>query len=724
MKKKKLQSARTKQTKKIVLAESRARTYTRSELKLLGWDTKHPAKGGNVLEEQEAKHFDDRFNKLLGNDRPDFLIYDSNLPRWVIECKNEKRKLSDAIRDAQFYAEQLSKRYYDVRLASAVAGNETTGVYVRNLYRSSSGKWEEVKGNNYPLTQLLERQQLNQVLANKAPSIDLDIPTESEFYAIAERVNEIFHAAKVNKSDRAVYLGSIVLSIREGNIDTTPSLILRQINANVESALDACGKSDLKAIFTLRGNSTKLKQKLPLIFHHLDRLNIRALMNTGSDVLGKFFEAFLRYGNDAKELGIVFTPRHIVSFMCDLVDISPSDVVYDPACGTGGFLVTAFSRMREQIGNKSRLLRKIKLEQIIGCDSDDSGKIPALAVVNMIFRGDGKSNVYNTDCFTFDRFELPFATKLLLNPPYAQEDEPETDFIDHGLAALKPGGLFCAIIPYAILCETNGRGWRKELLRNHHVLAVVTTPPDLFYPTNINNCILLCRAHIPHKGKTWFARITNDGFKIWRKKRIERSGSQLPKALIQFRARLVDNKKATEAEFSAYRVLHPDDSLTELVPEAYIESPPITQQQVTEDIKQLLRDFGAFCLRHEPRLRIQMNAKRQAESMITKDKTYKPRKGKLTIDQICEINYGLHEINKKAGLKEGNTLIVSSQGVENGCYGFRDYPAKYEPLFLTVPRTGSIGMAFVQEFPCSVDDNCLVLTLKAGQKLLVEEMYW
>ena len=67
-----------KPIKKIKYAESRARAYTKNELKLLNWDTRHPAKGGHVLEEQEAKHFDERFDELLGNKRPDFFVYYEN----------------------------------------------------------------------------------------------------------------------------------------------------------------------------------------------------------------------------------------------------------------------------------------------------------------------------------------------------------------------------------------------------------------------------------------------------------------------------------------------------------------------------------------------------------------------------------------------------------------------------------------------------------------------
>ena len=118
-------------------------------------------------------------------------------------------------------------------------------------------------------------------------------------------------------------------------------------------------------------------------------------MNSEADILGKFFETFLRYGNDAKELGIVFTPRHIIKFMIDLIDVNPNDTVYDPTCGTGGFLVSAFMKMKNMVGNNVGALKKIKSEKILGVDSEESGKIPALAIVNMIFRGDGKSSIYN-----------------------------------------------------------------------------------------------------------------------------------------------------------------------------------------------------------------------------------------------------------------------------------------------------------------------------------------
>ena len=89
------------------------------------------------------------------------------------------------------------------------------GVTVRNYYRDANGNWTEIQGNSYPLTQLLILDQLNQVLLIKKPTIDLQIPTEAEFYEVAEEINKIMHEAKVNKSDRAVYLALLFLQCKK-----------------------------------------------------------------------------------------------------------------------------------------------------------------------------------------------------------------------------------------------------------------------------------------------------------------------------------------------------------------------------------------------------------------------------------------------------------------------------------------------------------------------------
>jgi hypothetical protein len=109
-------------------------------------------------------------------------------------------------------------------------------------------------------------------------------------------------------------------------------------------------------------------------------------------------------------------------------------------------------------------------------------------------------------------------------------------------------------------------------------------------------------------------------------------------------------------------------------------------------------------------------------NLCAKHNNYK--RGKTTIGRLFHIAYGQHELHSKAKLKPGNNLVISSQGEDNGCYGFYDTPVEYATYVISIPATGSIGMAFVQEHPCSIDDNCLVLSVKDGVHVSVEEMYF
>lgn len=93
-----------------------------------------------------------------------------------------------------------------------------------------------------------------------------------------------------------------------------------------------------------------------------------------------------------------------------------------------------------------------------------------------------------------------------------------------------------------------------------------------------------------------------------------------------------------------------------------------------------------------------------------------------TINQLFEINYGQKEYHSKENLDPGDTLLISSQGVDNGCYGFFDILPKYRPPIITIPSTGSIGEASVQTSNSCVNDDCLVLEPK--KKLPVDYLFY
>jgi hypothetical protein len=82
------------------------------------------------------------------------------------------------------------------------------------------------------------------------------------------------------------------------------------------------------------------------------------------------------------------------------------------------------------------------------------------------------------------------------------------------------------------------------------------------------------------------------------------------------------------------------------------------------------------------------------------------------LDDIFILSYGQKEYESKDGLKKGKTILISSKGEDKGCYGFFDIKPFYKAPFITVPRTGTIGQAFVQELDCCANSDCIILTLK------------
>ena len=94
-----------------------------------------------------------------------------------------------------------------------------------------------------------------------------------------------------------------------------------------------------------------------------------------------------------------------------------------------------------------------------------------------------------------------------------------------------------------------------------------------------------------------------------------------------------------------------------------------------------------------------------------------------TIGKLFDIEYGQQEYENKSFLEgnEGDIPLISSKGDDNGVYGFFDTKINYKIPFITVPRVGTIGQAFVQENNCSVDNNCMVLLPK--EKIDIKKMY-
>nr|WP_274382973.1 N-6 DNA methylase [Methylorubrum extorquens] len=114
------------------------------------------------------------------------------------------------------------------------------------------------------------------------------------------------------------------------------------------------------------------------------------------DAIGAVFEALARRAEKDNRIGQFFTPETAVAATCRLAGLRPTDLIADPACGTGRFLIRAMADMLANADkvpgkNRDQAESNIKRNQILGCDIDPW--ISVIAKMNMYIHGDGKSNI-------------------------------------------------------------------------------------------------------------------------------------------------------------------------------------------------------------------------------------------------------------------------------------------------------------------------------------------
>ena len=360
--------------KKAKETEVEAYEFIRRQLRDLGWIVRDPSKVGSGqvwTQNQCLAHA--QIKNALGQMRPENIVKLSENVLWIIEAKASRRQKDQAIQEAiDDYAVKINDSPGQVRafLATGVAGSEEHGYLIRTK-ALIGGKWNDVTINGQIATGLLSPQQTAILLRGQISDVHDFIPPPLLFLNTAQRINEILHSGGIERNDRAKTIAALLLSVIEEppDLDTKLAILIADINARSDSVLKQHEKPEFAPFVHLippsnSDNHTKFKSALVMTIQELLNLNIRAAMNSSTDVLGQFYEVFLKYGNGAKEIGIVLTPRHITRFAVEAVGISSEDIVYDPACGTGGFRSGAFDSCNRR--NTPTQIERFKKYNIFG----------------------------------------------------------------------------------------------------------------------------------------------------------------------------------------------------------------------------------------------------------------------------------------------------------------------------------------------------------------------
>jgi type I restriction enzyme M protein len=278
-----------------------------------------------------------------------------------------------------------------------------------------------------------------------------------------------------------------------------------------------------------------------------------------SERLGDAFEYLLSVLGSQGDAGQFRTPRHIIDFMVEVLAPQKHETILDPACGTAGFLISAWKHILKAntstgakvAGDKltpderARLARNIK-------GYDISPDMVRLSLVNLYLHGFADPDVVEYDILTQDDKWNELADVILANPPFMSPkggikphkrftvgaSRSEVLFVDYMAEHLTATGRAAIVVPEGIIFQS-GTAYKalRKMLVDTSLVAVVSLPAGVFNPySGVKTSILFLDKRV-HKqiDKVLFVKVQNDGFNLGAQRRAV-VDSHLPEATRLLRA--------------------------------------------------------------------------------------------------------------------------------------------------------------------------------------------
>ena len=309
---------------------------------------------------------------------------------------------------------------------------------------------------------------------------------------------------------------------------------------------------------------------------------------THSEKLGDAFEYLLSVMGSQGDAGQFRTPRHIIDFLVAIIDPDKGDTIMDPACGTAGFLISAYKHilLKYSKDNKQKLNiyeynkldkkpfnnlgdqltpddRKKLIQNFVGYDI--SPDMVRLSLVNLYLHGFNTPNIHEYDTLSSEERWNESFDVVLANPPFMSpkggirphkkftisSNRSEVLFVDYIAEHLNPNGKAGIIVPEGIIFQsgTAYKDLRKMLVENH-LYAVVSLPAGVFNPySGVKTSILLMDKEVAKtRDEILFIKIDNDGYNLG-SQRTAVKGGQLEEA-IQLARKFVETGKFEETSIA------------------------------------------------------------------------------------------------------------------------------------------------------------------------------
>lgn len=253
-----------------------------------------------------------------------------------------------------------------------------------------------------------------------------------------------------------------------------------------------------------------IKLKDEIIYSVVEKIQNVNFVNTDLDTKGVAFETFMEDFFKGK-MGQYFTPREVIKFSTDMLDIKNTDKILDTSCGSGGFLLACLDTVRawaESNFDEVQAHQKwhdFAKNNLYGIEINE--QIARVCKMNMIIHDDGHTNVISTDGLDSfinypDDFQKGKFDKILTNPPFGamvksaekeegflekfelgknkQNQKTEILFIERCYHFLKPKGKMAIVLPDGILTNSSLQYVRDYIMSKFKINAVVSIPQFSF----------------------------------------------------------------------------------------------------------------------------------------------------------------------------------------------------------------------------------------------------
>jgi type I restriction enzyme M protein len=274
-----------------------------------------------------------------------------------------------------------------------------------------------------------------------------------------------------------------------------------------------------------------------------------------SERLGDAFEYLLSVLGSQGDAGQFRTPRHIIDFMVEVIDPKKNESVLDPACGTAGFLISAWKHIlkqntKERAGDQLTPYERANLAANIH-GYDISPDMVRLSLVNLYLHGFTDPHIVEYDTLSSEERWNETADVILANPPFmspkggvrphkrfsVQSNRSEVLFVDYMIEHLNPNGRAGIVVPEGVIFQSGG-AYRKlrELLVKESLVGVISLPSGVFQPySGVKTSILILDKHTAKfKQEVMFSEIRHIGVSLGIKRTITEH-NDLPDVLRDFR---------------------------------------------------------------------------------------------------------------------------------------------------------------------------------------------